>query len=105
MLKIGGQRVPTSLLLLVATDCVLIAIGLVLATVARFSVRDYGPAFSYLATWQTFFRFLLVILICEVALYFNDLYDFRLISTRSENLLRLLHASGLPWFGVRVPSL
>ena len=37
MLKIGGQKVPTALVLLVATDCVLITLGLFLATVVRFS--------------------------------------------------------------------
>lgn len=95
MLKIGGQRVPTSLMLLVITDCVLIAIGLMVATVARFSVEAYGPVTLYLATWRSVFRFALAILVCEISLYFNDLYDFRLIATRSELLVRLLQAFGV----------
>ena len=68
MLKIGGQKVPGALLLLVATDCILISIGLLTATVVRFSVGDYGSAVLYLLTWRTFFRFLLVIVICEISL-------------------------------------
>jgi len=95
MLKIGGQKVPTPLVVLVAIDCILIGIGLLLATVLRFSVSNYGPVVGYLATWTAFFRFLLVIVICEVSLYFNDLYDFSLMKTRSEILVRLLQAFGI----------
>jgi sugar transferase (PEP-CTERM system associated) len=102
MLKIGGQKVPTSLLVLIATDCVLITIGLLLATVVRFYGRDYGPVVFYLASWRTFFRFLLVILICEVSLYFNDVYDFRLTSTRSEILIRMLQAFGVACLSLSV---
>ncbi len=94
MLNIGGQKVPTPLLLLVAADCVLIAMGLLLATVARFSVGDYGPVVVYLAARRTLFRFLLVLVVCEICLYFHDLYDFRVVSTRSELLVRLLQAFG-----------
>ncbi len=95
MLRIGGQKVPTSLLLLVAADCALIAVGLLLATVARFSVSDYGPVSFYLFTWRTPFRFLLVLIVCEICLYFNDLYDFRLVAARSELLVQLLQAFGV----------
>jgi sugar transferase (PEP-CTERM system associated) len=102
MLKIGGQKVPGALLLLVATDCILISIGLLTATVVRFSVGDYGSAVLYLLTWRTFFRFLLVIVICEISLHFNDLYDFRLITSRSEILVRLFQAFGIACLGLAV---
>jgi sugar transferase (PEP-CTERM system associated) len=95
MLRIGGQKVPTSLIFLVATDCILIATGILLATVVRFAVTDYQSIFSYLLSWETVFRFLLAILICVVALYFNDLYDFGLMRTRNEILVRLFQAFGV----------
>jgi len=95
MLRIGGQKVPNPLLALVATDCVLVAVGLLLATVARFSVSSYGPVLEYLATSKTLLRFAVAIVVCEVSLYFNDLYDFRLLATRSEVLVRLLQAFGV----------
>jgi len=95
MLRIGGQKIPTPLLLLLATDCVLIAAGLFLAAVLRFTVANYGSVFHYLLTWQTLFRFVVVIVVCEVSLYFNDLYDFRLMRTPSEMLVRLLQAFGI----------
>src|SRR2546425_8262713 len=95
MLKIGGQRVPTALVLLVATDCILITLGLLLATVVRFSVGPGGSIVSYLANWQLFWRFALAVLVCGVCLYFNDLYDFRVIANRRELLVRLLQAFGV----------
>ncbi len=94
MLKIGGQRVPTALVLLVAADGVLIALGLLIATFSRF-LGSHSSAIAYLSSWQTAFRFALVILLCELSLYFNDLYDFRLIGSRRELLVRLLQAFGV----------
>jgi sugar transferase (PEP-CTERM system associated) len=95
MLKIGGQRVPTPLLFLLAIDCILIGIGLVIAASVRFSIHNYGSAILYLSSWQTSFRFFLIILVCEVSLYFHDLYDFPLITSLSEVLIRLLQAFGV----------
>lgn len=102
MLKIGGQKVPTPLLLLVTIDCLVIALGLLLATFLRFSVGHYGPVFAYIVTWRTLFRFLLVLVICEVSLYFNDLYDFRSMTSRSEILVRLLQAFGIACLALAV---
>jgi len=95
MLKIGGQRLPTQLLLLLSVDSIVIALGLAVATFIRFSSHGYGPALLYVGAWPTVARFLLVILVCEVALYFHDLYDFRLISSASEVVIRLLQAFGV----------
>jgi sugar transferase (PEP-CTERM system associated) len=102
MLKIGGQRVPTPLLLLVTADCILIGIGLLVATFARLSVGSFGSATFFLLTWRTFFRFLLVIVICETSLYFNDLYDFRLTTSHSEILVRLFQAFGVACLALAV---
>lgn len=102
MLKIGGQKVPTPLFVLLAMDCALIAAGLVIATVVRFSLFRYGPVLEYLWTWKTLLRFLMAISVFEVSLYFNDLYDFRLMTTRSEILVRLLQAFGLACMALAV---
>jgi len=95
MLKIGGQRVPNTLLLLLAVDSLLIAGGLVLATIIRFTTHNYGSVTTYLLSSRTFLRFFLVVLICEVSIYFHDLYDFRLITSLSEVLIRVLQAFGV----------
>jgi sugar transferase (PEP-CTERM system associated) len=102
MLRIGGQKVPTPLLFLVAIDCFLIALGLVVAAGLRLGVNGLPYVLNYLTSWQILFRFLLVILVCEVSLYFNDLYDFRLMTTRNEILVRLLQAFGIACLGLAV---
>jgi len=102
MLKIGGQKVPTSLLLLVLMDCALIALGLILATFIRFSAENFGASLVYLESWRSLFRFLLVLLVCEVSLYFHDLYDFRLMTTRNEILVRLLQSFGVACLALSV---
>jgi len=102
MLKIGGQKVPTALLLLIFTDCILITLGLLLATTIRFSIHNYGSVVFYLASWQTFSRFVVAILVCEVSLHFNDVYDFRLISSPSDLLVRLLKAFGIACFALAI---
>ena len=94
-MKIGGQRLPTQLLLLLSVDSIVIALGLAVATFIRFSSHGSESALSYVGSWSTVVRFLLVILVCEVALYFHDLYDFRLISSASEVVIRLLQAFGV----------
>src|SRR5713226_875740 len=102
MLKIGGQKVPNTLLILLAIDCALITLGLLLATFARLGVSGLGFVIGYLGTGQTFMRFVVAILVCEVSLYFNDLYDFRLMRTRSEILVRLLQAFGIACLALAV---
>jgi sugar transferase (PEP-CTERM system associated) len=102
MLKIGGQRLPTALLLLLAVDCILIAAGLIIATFLRFWTQGYGSPIPYLNSWQTFFRFFLVIFLCEISIYFHDLYDFRLITSFSEVLIRLIQAFGVACVGLAV---
>jgi sugar transferase (PEP-CTERM system associated) len=100
MLRIGGQRVPTALLLLVAADAFLITAGLLLAIIARFG--NYGTVVLYLGTTQTTFRFVVAVAVCEVSLYYNDLYDFKLIMTTSELLVRLLQAFGIACLALAV---
>lgn len=95
MIKIGGQRIPTTLVLLVAADSLLIAGSLLLAIVVRFSLDDFGQVLSYLSNHWTPYRFLLAVVVCDVALYFNDLYDFRLLTSKSEILGRLTQAYGI----------
>lgn len=102
MLKIGGQKVPRSLLLLMAIDCFCMALGLLVAIAVRFGVDGFGSIFSYLIAWRIVPRFLAVIFICLIGLYFNDLYDFRLMKTRREILVRLLQGFGVACLALAV---
>ncbi len=93
MLKIGGQSVSLKTLLLVAADSLLIVVSLLIATAVRF--LDLRTVTHYLYATGTFARFGLVVLVCVLALYYNDLYDFRLLSRRSEIFVPLLQALGI----------
>jgi hypothetical protein len=63
MLRIGGLRVPTKTLVLLASESLLIILGLALATALRFA----SSRWEY-AGWNTIARFLVVVLMCEFAL-------------------------------------
>lgn len=92
MLRIGAQRVPTRTVLLVCSDAVLIGVGLLLAIVLRFWNLD--TIMAYLRDPNTLARFALVVLVCELALYYHDLYDARVVNRRAELFVRLLQAFG-----------
>jgi len=48
--------------------------------------------------WFDFFlvlRIVLITFICQISLYYNDLYDFEIVSSTSEIIIRLLQALGI----------
>jgi sugar transferase (PEP-CTERM system associated) len=90
MLKIGGQRIPTKTLLLLAGESLLIILGLAMATGLRFISSKWEYAGGHALE-----RFLVVVLICELALYYNDLYDLQVTNSRARLLIGLLQALGM----------
>ena len=100
MLRIGGQNVPTRIILLLASDAFFIVLGLLLVTAARFHERaaiDY-----YLSNRLTLPRFALVVVVCILSLYYNDLYNPRLLSRRQEALVRLVQALGVTFIALAI---
>lgn len=97
-LKIGGQRVPKWVLLLVVSDSILVVLGLVVAVALRFF--DARLTISYLQQPYAIFRFFLVVFASDLALYYNDLYSPRVFSRRAEILVRLLQALGMSCIGL-----
>ena len=93
MFKIGGQRIPQKTLLLVLSDGLLIVLGLLAAT----AIRHYesGTVIWNVAHPGTVWRFGLAVLVCELALYYNDLHDFQIMKQHSEMFVRLLQAFGI----------
>ncbi len=94
MLRIGGQRVPPKTLLMVASDGILIVTGLLVATILRF-LTDYGSVRYNLQTRDTIWKFALVVLVCELSLYYNDLYSSQVINRHNLLIVRLLQALGV----------
>lgn len=93
MLRIGGQSVPAKIILLFVVDAILTVIGLIVATGLRF--LDFGHVVTYAKSPESLARFALVVLVCEITLYYSNLYDFEVIENSSELLVGLLQALGL----------
>jgi len=100
MIKIGGQKVPAKTLLLALSDGFLIVLGLLAAILIRFS--SLRPASAYLHRPETPGRVTLVVVVCIVAIYYNDLYNSQVISRRSELSMRLLQALGFACLSLAV---
>src|ERR1700688_436425 len=91
MPRIGGQTVPKRLLLLVVVDSVSIALALSAAMYFRSSEAGWAVDFNFL----TVTRFALVIVVCELTLYCNDLYVFEVVRRRSSLITHLVNALGI----------
>jgi sugar transferase (PEP-CTERM system associated) len=93
MIEIGGLRIPRPILLLLVADIVFIALGLSSASALRLFVAGTAPRELWSAGGVT--RFVLVLLVWEIALYYNDLYDLAATFEYSVVLTRLLQASAI----------
>lgn len=91
-MKLGGQRIPGKTLVLIASESALIGCGLLFATALRF--RNFDALRSQLRDPASLIPYGLVILICELALYYYDLYDLQIVSRRAVLFVRLLQALG-----------
>src|SRR5215469_11564158 len=93
LVRIGAHHVPRRSLILAASEGFLIFLALVLATAVRFvNVRT---ALEYLSQPENWLRFALVTVVCQLSLYYNDLYETRVVSTRGLRLVRAFAAGGI----------
>src|SRR5207245_10566816 len=74
-------------------DSVLIVIGLLLASGLR--LYQSGLFSGGFEGMRTVLRFGVVVLVCELSLYYHDLYDFQILKRHSEMFARLLQAFGI----------
>jgi sugar transferase (PEP-CTERM system associated) len=93
MIRIGGHYFPKRTLLLVVCESLLILGSLLLATCLRF--MNGAVIQDYLSEPRNWLRFVLVTTICQMSLYYNDLYDLGAIKNRSALLVRSLRAVGI----------
>ncbi|HKT48018.1 MAG TPA: TIGR03013 family XrtA/PEP-CTERM system glycosyltransferase [Candidatus Acidoferrales bacterium] len=93
MIKIGGQRIPTWTLLLLAFDSASIVLGLLIGTAIR--LLSWHATLGYLRQHNTLLRFGLVVLAAELSLYYSDLYSPHVVSRRNELAVRVFHALGV----------
>jgi len=98
MLKIGGQRIPATTMVLVVSDVFLIIAGVCLAILIR--LHGLAGTAAYLRLPDITLRFGCVLLASGIALYYNDLYASQVVNRRSEIFVNLLQAIGTAWMAL-----
>jgi sugar transferase (PEP-CTERM system associated) len=94
MPKIGTHEVPARTLLLVGVDGVAIILSLLAACAAR-TYRPYPDMFVHVSLW---IKITLITIACVLSLYFNDLYDFQVVSRRDNLFVHTMQALGAACF-------
>ena len=88
MARVLNQRVPWRTAALIAGESVLIVGAVGLSASVRLGTDAWMVQQGYLA------KALLVAVVCQLCLYYGDLYDLRVVSDRRELLVRLLQSLG-----------
>jgi len=91
MVKVLNQYIPTRLFLLVVSENALIVLGVWLAV----SLNIGSFRLDLLSYPVLLGKALLVMAICQVCFYFNDLYDLKAIRSHLQVFVRLLNTLGM----------
>ncbi|MDY6854852.1 MAG: TIGR03013 family XrtA/PEP-CTERM system glycosyltransferase [Thermodesulfobacteriota bacterium] len=91
MLRIFNQYYPIRNILFFLMEGALIFFAVIVASYIRFG----GYATIYLINDLGIIKALLITLICQICLYYFDLYDFKVTNTNMELGVRLLQALGI----------
>lgn len=89
MPRIGSHQVPLRTLVLVGVD----TLSIVLPLLAAMGIRFPEVFRSEVLTLSFWGKMTLTTFICGLSLYFNDLYDFRTVKTRSALMVHMLRAT------------
>ena len=90
MPRIGSHQVPTRTLLLIGVDALAFALILVFSS----ALRTSGSIFAEFRDGWFWAKIGLVVVVGELSLYFNDLYDFRVVRRRANLLVHMMQALG-----------
>jgi sugar transferase (PEP-CTERM system associated) len=101
LVNIGGHYFPRRTLILALSETALLIAALLVATVLRFP--HLHASYAFLADRYNWYRFIPVTVICQLAFYYNDLYDLRRATrSRSVLLIRLLRALGIAFLALAI---
>lgn len=92
MFRFLGRYIPIKSVALAMSETGLIVAGLLLASWVR--LRDPDALGSYFGQPLLLLKIGMVVLVCLICLYYNDLYDLQIASGRAEMLIRLLQSLG-----------
>lgn len=91
VLKIGGQQIPSKTVLLALSEGLFVLAGLLAAMAIRSALS--GGAWSLLRV-HGLEQFGIIALVCELCLYYNDIYDLQITRTPIAMIMRLLESFG-----------
>lgn len=92
LVRIGGQYYPRKTLIIALSEGVVMMGSLLMATCLRF--LHWPAILDFLSDRDNWYRFIAVAVVCQLSLYYNDLYDLRATRNRSVLLIRALRAIG-----------
>ncbi len=92
LVRIGGQYYPRKTLTIAFSEALLMMVSLLIATVLRFP--HLAALQGFLSDRSNWYRFVAVAIICQLSLYYNELYDIGATRNPSVLLIRLLRALG-----------
>ena len=92
MLRIGGQKISWKTVAALATESALTLSALWVATLIRFPARSLFEDFTRM---DMLARFGVALLVCDLCLYYYDLYDPRVVVNRGILIANLLKAFGV----------
>jgi sugar transferase (PEP-CTERM system associated) len=92
MARIGAQRVPPLTLLIGCLDVLSLVLALLTATALR--LHDQRAIVSFLAEPNLVLRFLIVVVVCQLTLYYCDLYNPKEFMSGLNTFTGLLKALG-----------
>lgn len=101
LIAIGGHDFPRESLLRAFHEMLILMGSLLVATLVRFP--HVAASYAFLSDRHNWYRFALVTAVCQLAFYYNDLYDLRRTSrSRSMLLIRLVRALGVSFLGLAI---
>lgn len=101
LVRIGGHYFPRRTLILALSETALLTAALLVATLVRFP--SLHSSYAFLRDHHNWYRFILVTATCQLAFYYNDLYDLRRATrSRSVLLIRLLRALGVAFLALAI---
>jgi sugar transferase (PEP-CTERM system associated) len=92
MIRVLGQYIPIKTVILAITESILIVLSVILAAWIRFG--SITEATWYLSRPYATSQIALVVVVCWLCLYYNDMYDLHVIARRAELVVRLMQALG-----------
>src|SRR5579864_3008967 len=101
LVGIGGHYFPRESLLRVFQEMLILMGSLLAATLLRFP--HVAASYAFLSDRHNWYRFALVTFVCQLAFYYNDLYDLkRATRSRSLLLIRLVRALGMSFLALAI---